>query len=100
MTGYLKSCFVCKIASRNPLSNFSKLTHFLQDFAILDYRANMRLDNLPVAEIATFAYDDKVGANFACLASSLLHRLLRLVHRNFLVSEITTFRRVIFFFFS
>jgi hypothetical protein len=33
-----------------------------QDFAILDYRANMRLDNLPVAEIAKFAYDDQVYA--------------------------------------
>ncbi len=30
-----------------------------QDFAILDYRVNMRLDSLPVAEMATFAYEDK-----------------------------------------
>ena len=30
-----------------------------QDFAILDYRVNMRLDNLPVAEIAQYYYDDK-----------------------------------------
>jgi hypothetical protein len=30
-----------------------------QDFAILDYRVNMRLDNLPVAEITKFYYDDK-----------------------------------------
>jgi hypothetical protein len=37
----------------------------VQDFAILDYRANMRLDNLPVAEIAKFAYDDQVGAAHA-----------------------------------
>ena len=30
-----------------------------QDFAILDYRVNMRLDNLPVAEITKFYYDDR-----------------------------------------
>jgi hypothetical protein len=30
-----------------------------QDFAILDYRVNMRLDNLPLAEITKFYYDDK-----------------------------------------
>ena len=31
----------------------------LQDFAILEYRVNMRLDNLPVAEMINFAYEDK-----------------------------------------
>ena len=30
-----------------------------QDFAILDYRINMRLDNLPVAEMNFFAFEDK-----------------------------------------
>jgi len=30
-----------------------------QDFAILEYRVNMRLDNLPVAEIQSFYYDDR-----------------------------------------
>mmetsp|Transcript_26640 Transcript_26640/g.60809 ORF Transcript_26640/g.60809 Transcript_26640/m.60809 type:complete len:675 (-) Transcript_26640:2697-4721(-) len=30
-----------------------------QDFAILDYRVNMRLDSLPLAEMQTFAYEDK-----------------------------------------
>ena len=28
-----------------------------KDFSILDYRVNMRLDNLPVAEIAKFYYE-------------------------------------------
>lgn len=31
----------------------------LQDFAILDYRVNMRLDNLPVAEMNVFAWEGK-----------------------------------------
>jgi len=30
-----------------------------QDFAILDYRVNMRLDNLPVAEMNQFIFEDK-----------------------------------------
>jgi len=30
-----------------------------QDFAILDYRVNMRLDNLPVAEMNYIAFEDK-----------------------------------------
>eukprot|EP00292_Cryptomonas_paramecium_P033775 CAMPEP_0113685400 /NCGR_PEP_ID=MMETSP0038_2-20120614/14647_1 /TAXON_ID=2898 /ORGANISM="Cryptomonas paramecium" /LENGTH=627 /DNA_ID=CAMNT_0000605475 /DNA_START=29 /DNA_END=1912 /DNA_ORIENTATION=+ /assembly_acc=CAM_ASM_000170 len=30
----------------------------LQDFAVLDYRVNMRLDSLPLAEISTLAYED------------------------------------------
>mmetsp|Transcript_63519 Transcript_63519/g.132214 ORF Transcript_63519/g.132214 Transcript_63519/m.132214 type:complete len:695 (-) Transcript_63519:130-2214(-) len=29
-----------------------------QDFAILEYRVNMRLDSLPIAEMASFAYED------------------------------------------
>eukprot|EP00960_Hanusia_phi_P071904 767662-Hanusia_phi.AAC.3 len=29
----------------------------VKDFSILDYRVNMRLDNLPVAEIAKFYYE-------------------------------------------
>eukprot|EP00961_Rhodomonas_salina_P083172 1117500-Rhodomonas_salina.5 len=28
-----------------------------QDFAILEYRVNMRLDSLPIAEMNRFAYD-------------------------------------------
>ena len=30
-----------------------------QDFAILEYRVNMRLDNLPVAEMINFSFEDK-----------------------------------------
>lgn len=30
-----------------------------QDFAILEYRVNMRLDNLPIAEMNLFAYEDR-----------------------------------------
>jgi hypothetical protein len=37
-----------------------------QDFAILDYRVNMRLDNLPVAEITKFYYDDRSDENKKC----------------------------------
>lgn len=33
----------------------------LQDFAILDYRVNMRLDGLPLAEMTTFVDEEKPG---------------------------------------
>jgi hypothetical protein len=35
----------------------ARCVYLYQDFAILDYRVNMRLDSLPVAEMATFAYE-------------------------------------------
>ena len=46
----------CKVLCRKKYS--PQELEELQDFAILDYRVNMRLDSLPLAEMSTFAYED------------------------------------------
>ncbi|EKX43113.1 hypothetical protein GUITHDRAFT_163927, partial [Guillardia theta CCMP2712] len=47
----------CKVLCRKTYT--PKQMEEFQDFAILEYRVNMRLDNLPVAEMINFAYEDK-----------------------------------------
>ena len=47
----------CKVLCRKNYTP-QQMEEF-QDFAILEYRVNMRLDNLPVAEMIKFAYEDK-----------------------------------------
>ncbi|EKX42627.1 hypothetical protein GUITHDRAFT_164061, partial [Guillardia theta CCMP2712] len=47
----------CRTACRKEYTP-AQMEEF-QDFSILDYRVNMRLDNLPVAEIAKFYYEDR-----------------------------------------
>ena len=47
----------CKTLCRKKYSP-QQMEEF-QDFTILDYRVNMRLDNLPIAEMNLFAYEDK-----------------------------------------
>mmetsp|Transcript_16457 Transcript_16457/g.39314 ORF Transcript_16457/g.39314 Transcript_16457/m.39314 type:complete len:680 (-) Transcript_16457:192-2231(-) len=46
----------CKTLCRKKYSP-QQMEEF-QDFAILEYRVNMRLDSLPIAEMNRFAYDD------------------------------------------
>eukprot|EP00285_Hemiselmis_virescens_P018271 CAMPEP_0173391940 /NCGR_PEP_ID=MMETSP1356-20130122/18667_1 /TAXON_ID=77927 ORGANISM="Hemiselmis virescens, Strain PCC157" /NCGR_SAMPLE_ID=MMETSP1356 /ASSEMBLY_ACC=CAM_ASM_000847 /LENGTH=674 /DNA_ID=CAMNT_0014349645 /DNA_START=96 /DNA_END=2120 /DNA_ORIENTATION=+ len=53
----MKKNAYCQTLCRRTYS--AKQMEEFQDFAILDYRANMRLDNLPVAQIAKYAYDDQ-----------------------------------------
>eukprot|EP00802_Teleaulax_amphioxeia_P006625 Tamp_06629.p1 GENE.Tamp_06629~~Tamp_06629.p1 ORF type:complete len:677 (+),score=209.81 Tamp_06629:26-2032(+) len=47
----------CKVLCRKNYTP-QQMEEF-QDFAILEYRVNMRLDNLPVAEMINFAFEDK-----------------------------------------
>ena len=69
----LHACFLACIAHKSSVC--------AQDFAILDYRANMRLDNLPVAEIAKFAYDDQVCTY--CAACILAEDACKCVEKTF-----------------
>lgn len=39
-----------------------------QDFAILEYRVNMRLDNLPISEMASYTLSEKPGQTCAARA--------------------------------
>ena len=56
---YMKANEFCKTLCRKKYSPAEM--EELQDFAILDYRVNMRLDGLPLAEMTTFVDEERPG---------------------------------------
>jgi len=54
--GRMKVNEFCKVLCRKTYTK--KQMEEFQDFTVLNYRVNMRLDGLPVAEVETLAYED------------------------------------------